>query len=123
MSSERLHKLISSTTYVIINIESDLDFTPWTTRRAFVELSMHYHTEEILAFARVNRQDAIELFGEKISKDDQLKEVFAFFKNGKRVKVNGNISLSGDDEQGLEAVVKRLGELAEKRKAERNPEK
>ncbi|KAI0891925.1 hypothetical protein F4806DRAFT_500504 [Annulohypoxylon nitens] len=119
-SGEELRKLLSSTTYVIVNIASDLDFTPFETRDAFLLLSADYHVEGIMAFVRVYREDALDLFGEKTSEDDQSKDVFAFFKDGKRVKVNGNITLSGHDKTGLEAAAAKLGGLAKKRQAVRD---
>lgn len=119
-SGEELRKLLSSTTYAIVNIASDLDFTPFETRDAFLLLSADYHVEGIMAFVRVYREDALDLFGEKTSQDDLFKDVFAFFKDGKRVKVNGNTSLSGHDKTGLEAAAAKLGGLAKKRQAVRD---
>ncbi|KAI0886628.1 uncharacterized protein GGS22DRAFT_199028 [Annulohypoxylon maeteangense] len=110
-TAEELRKLFSSTTYVIVNFFADFDKTHSELAPKLVDISYQKSIPGILAFARLNKADVPELVKEYCNGDMRW-QTFAFFKDGKQVKVNGNSTVLGSEEKVLYEAIMKLRGLA-----------
>ncbi|KAI1371236.1 hypothetical protein F4677DRAFT_450655 [Hypoxylon crocopeplum] len=110
-SVAELHELFSSATYAVVEFYSETDPE---TELLFIKLALTHNIAGILTFAKVNQSDMPET-AKQYCKNGRAQQTFAFFKEGKRVKVNGQEATFESDRAGLKAACEKLGGLAKKR--------
>jgi thioredoxin 1 len=115
-SAAELQSLFSTTTYVAIDFFADWCPPCKTITPVFENLASKHAIPGVLAFAKVNvdhSQHIARTYG------ITAMPTFLFFKDGKKVAVNGQAVLQGADMRGLTAAAEKLGGLALRRKAEK----
>ncbi|KJZ76131.1 Thioredoxin-like protein [Hirsutella minnesotensis 3608] len=121
MSADKLHhitspaelaSLLASTTYVAVDFYADWCPPCKTIAPVFESLAAKHGRPGILAFAKVN-VDHVQSVAQtyRIS----AMPTFLFFKDGKQVAVNGQVTIQGADPRALGAAAEKLGGLAKKR--------
>ncbi|QPC76881.1 hypothetical protein HYE68_007633 [Fusarium pseudograminearum] len=113
-SNDELQKLLSSTTYVVVDFFADWCPPCKAIAPVYEQLSTKHSVPDVLAFAKVNVdhvQDAAQQYG------ITAMPTFMFFKEGKQVAVNGQAVIKGADPRTLGAAAEKLGGLAQKRVA------
>ncbi|KAI1325314.1 thioredoxin-like protein [Xylariaceae sp. FL0255] len=111
-SSSELESLLSSTTYVAIDFYADWCPPCKAIAPIYESLSQKHAIEGVLAFAKVNVdhvQDVARTYGVTAM------PTFMFFKEGKRVKVNGQVMIQGADPKALSTAADKMGGIAKKR--------
>lgn len=111
-SSEELQKLLSSNTYVAVDFFADWCPPCKQIAPIFESLATKHSVPNILAFAKVNVDHA-----QDIARTYRITAMptFLFFKEGKQVAVNGQVTIQGANPPALSAAVEKLGGLAQKR--------
>ena len=110
--------LLASTTYVVVHFYDDVKKIR-TGRISDSALAVHefaanFSEPGILAFGRFNRMYLREA---RRYCENSNEEVVIFFKDGKRVAVNGHREIRASSSKALKAAVEKLGGLAKKRAA------
>ncbi|MBE3050429.1 thioredoxin family protein [Candidatus Bathyarchaeota archaeon] len=111
-SAAELQTLLSSTTYVVVDFFADWCPPCKTIAPIFESLATKHAVPGTLAFAKVNvdhNQEAARTFSVTSM------PTFLFFKEGKQVAVNGQVTIQGADPRSLMAAVEKLKGLAAKR--------
>ncbi|KXL42729.1 hypothetical protein M433DRAFT_71428 [Acidomyces richmondensis BFW] len=111
-SLKDFQSLLSSHTYVAVDFFADWCGPCKVIAPVYANLSKKHSIPGILAFAKVNvdqAQDIARQYG--IS----AMPTFMFFKEGKQVAVNGQAMIRGADTKSLNAAAEKLGGLAKKR--------
>lgn len=114
-SNAELNALFASTTYVAVDFYADWCPPCKAIAPVFEQLASKHAVQGILAFAKVNTDSVQEA-----AAVHQIRAMptFLFFKDGKQVRVNGDLMIQGANPPALKAAAEKLGGLAEKRKAE-----
>ncbi|KAI2602871.1 thioredoxin-like protein [Hypoxylon fragiforme] len=121
MASDNLHhinslsdlqSLFASTTYVAVDFYADWCGPCKAIAPGYAALAKQHGAPGILAFAKVNvdvAQDVAQAYG------ITAMPTFLFFKEGRKVAVNGEQAIRGADVRALTAAAEKLGGLAKKR--------
>lgn len=111
-SVQELNALFSSTTYVAIDFYADWCPPCKAIKPVYEQLAQQYGVDGIFEFAKVNVdhvQDVARMFG------ITAMPTFLFFKEGKKVAVNGKAVIQGADRAALSMAADKVGALAKKR--------
>jgi hypothetical protein len=110
-----LDTLLSSNTYLLLNLWTDYDRTHTQMSPFFAMLAKYYSEPGVLVFARSNADDMRDRAVKYCQWNDE--QSFVAFKNGKQVAVNGERVIRGEQRKKLTAAVEKLGSLAKKKVA------
>ena len=113
-SSAELQALFSSTTYVAVDFYADWCPPCKQIAPIYASLAAQHSAPGLLAFAKVNVdhvQDVSRAY------NVTAMPTFLFFKDGRKVAVNGQAAIQGADPRSLGAAAEKLGGLAKKRAA------
>ena len=113
-SAAELQSLLSTTTYVAVDFFADWCPPCKQIGPIFESLAAKHAVPGILAFAKVNVDHVQE-----VARTYQITAMptFLFFKEGKKVAVNGDAMIPGADPRRRGAAVEKWGGLAAKRAA------
>ncbi len=114
-SSSELQSLLSSTTYVAVDFYADWCPPCKSIAPVFAALAAQHGAPGVLAFAKVNVDHA-----QDVARAYRVTAMptFLFFKDGRQVAVNGQVTIQGADPRSLGAAAEKLSGLAKKRLAE-----
>ncbi|PHH72631.1 hypothetical protein CDD82_5873 [Ophiocordyceps australis] len=109
-SLDDLQQLLNSTTYVMVDFYADWCPPCRMIAPVYDELAAKHRVEGVLAFASANvdkLQDVAQAYSVTAM------PTFIFFKQGKKVAVNGDEMVRGADAQRLTAAAEKLAGLAQ----------
>lgn len=114
-SLAQLEELFASTTYVAVDF-----FATWcppckAIAPVYEKLAAKHAADGHFAFAKVNVEEAVDA-AQKYGVTAM--PTFLFFKEGKQVKVNGQLDIKGANPPALTAAADKIGGLAAARKEE-----
>ncbi|KAK4443273.1 Thioredoxin [Podospora aff. communis PSN243] len=112
-SPGELKSLLSSTQYVVADFYADWCPPCKAIAPKYAELAEQLSIPEYLTFVKVNVDKVPALAQEH---GIAAMPSFIFFKDGKRVKVNGSLKIEGADWPKLKAAADKMGGLAEAKK-------
>ncbi len=106
------NKLLSSTQYVVADFYADWCGPCKAIAPKYTELAEQLSIPNYITFTKINVDKAQALAQEY---GVVAMPTFAFFKDGKRVKVNGDLKIEGADWPRLKAASEKMGRLAEQK--------
>jgi len=115
-SPGELTSLLSSTQYVVADFYADWCPPCKAIAPKYAELAERHAIPEYLAFVKVNVDKVPALAQEH---GIAAMPSFIFFKDGKRVKVNGSLKIEGADWNKLKEAAEKMGGLAVKKRDEK----
>ena len=114
-SPSQFQTLLSTTQYVVVDFYADWCGPCKAIAPKYIELAKQHTIPNYLAFAKVN-VDNVQALAQEYGVTAM--PTFLFFKDGKKVAVNGAAQIQGADWAKLKAGAEKVGRLAvEKRDA------
>ncbi|KAK4098951.1 thioredoxin-like protein [Parathielavia hyrcaniae] len=107
-------KLLSTTRYVIVDFYADWCGPCKMIAPHFLKMASTYSIPGFLAFAKVN-VDNVGSVAQKYGV--AAMPTFMFFKEGRQVAVNGNVTIQGADLPTLTQAAEKMGKLAKEKAA------
>lgn len=106
--------LLSSTRYVVVDFYADWCGPCKAIAPHFISMASKWSIPGFLAFAKVN-VDNVGSVAQKYRV--AAMPTFMFFKEGKQVAVNGNVTIQGANLPSLNAAAEKMGKLAKEKAA------